>query len=309
MPSTLTTILALLALFYILGKSADLAIHNLRVIAERLGIGVFFLGLMMGIFTSFPELAIGINALVTNVPNIALGNLFGGIVVLFGLILGVNVFLQRKIKSEQNALAFGLALLFLLLPMLLGINGTLSALEGLIIIAGYFLVLLVMYYRQPKTAEAPRRLRGAGLAKNFWLFLLGLVLVLLVANLTINLTAGLLSQLPLSRFVIGVVIFAIGTNFPEIIIALRAWQNSLNALSLSTLLGSGLANMLLVGIFAVMREFQLTIDHSYYLLVAGTAIVLALLFVFYRTGRALKRAEGVVLVLAYLLFITLQIIW
>ncbi|MBN2198030.1 hypothetical protein JW698_02480, partial [Candidatus Wolfebacteria bacterium] len=309
MNSISVTILALISLFYILGKSADLVIYNLKIIAEKLGIGIFFLGLTMGFFTSFPEMAIGINAIVNDVPNISLGNLFGGIIVLFGLILGVNIYLQRKIKSEQTLWQFGAIMIFLFIPILLGINGTLGLIEGLIIIAGYFILLFTMYYRQKHITDIPRSQDKKGFIKHILLFLLGIVLVLVVANFTINLTANVLSELPLSKFVIGIIVFALGTNFPEIIIAIRAWKNHLNELSLSNLLGSGMANMLLVGIFSVMKTFHLKINGSYYLLLISLAVLLTLVFIFYKTDKALKRKEGVLLILIYLLFIALQIIF
>lgn len=309
MHATIVSILALLTLFYILGKSADLAIYNLRAIAGKMGIGVFFLGLVMGFFTSFPEMAIGINAIINDVPNISLGNLFGGIMVLFGLILGVSIHLQRKIKSEQNIWQFGLIMLFLFVPVLMGLDGTLGILEGLIIIIGYFALLLFIYHKGKHGPEAPRTQNRNGLVKHIFLFVLGLVLVLLVANFTIELTADLLSQLSLSKFVVGIIIFAIGTNFPEIIIAFRAWKKNVGELSLSNLLGSGMANMLLVGIFSVMRPFRLNIDNSYYILLAGLLILLSLVFVFYKSDKALKRKEGLVLVFIYLLFIVLQVVF
>ncbi|OPL11955.1 MAG: hypothetical protein AVO34_01680 [Firmicutes bacterium ML8_F2] len=309
MYSIATTILALIALFYMLGKSADLAIYNLRIIAEKLGIGVFFLGLVMGFFTSFPEMAIGINAIINDVQNISLGNLLGGIMVLFGLILGINIYLQRKIKSEQSSRQFGAIMIFLLIPVLLGIDGTLGIAEGLIIIIGYFVLLFAIYYRQKHTIDISRLSNKNGIVQNIFLFLLGIVLVLIVANFTVDLTANVLFGLPLSNFVVGIIIFAIGTNFPEIIIAVRAWKNHISELSLSNLLGSGMANMLLVGIFSIMRPFHLVIDSSYYILLAGLAVLLALVFIFHRTDKALKRKEGMLLILVYLLFLALQIVF
>jgi len=310
MQQILVTILALFALFYALGKSADLAINNIKIIAEKLGIGIFFLGLVMGFFTSFPEMGIGINSIITNVQNISLGNLLGGSMVLFGLILGLNVYLQREIKSEQNVWQFGMIMVFLLIPVFLGMDGTLSMVEGLIIVLGYFILIFTIYYRQKHKLDFPY-LSGErrGLIKNVFLFLLGVILILIIAHFTVDLTIELLSQLNLSKLVIGIVIFSIGTNFPEIIIALRARKNHLKKLPFSNLLGSGMANMLLVGIFSVMRPFHFNVDSSYYILIAGLVILFALVFIFYRSERMMERKEGIILILFYLLFVILQIVF
>lgn len=309
MNSLIVSILALLALFYILAKSADLAINNLRIIGQKLGIGVFFLGLVMGFFTSFPEMAIGINTIVNNVQNISLGNLFGGVMVLFGLVLGINIFLQKKIKAEQSLWQLGSILLFLIIPIILGLNGTLGLIEGLVIILGYFILLFIMYRNQKHTIEIPHLIDKKGLIKNIFLFLLGVVLVLVVANFTVEITSTILSELPLSKFVIGIIIFAIGTNFPEIIVSIRSWKNNIKELSFSNLLGSGMANMLLIGIFSIMKPFHLTIDASYYILLFGIIFLLILVFIFYKTNNSLKRKEGIFLIVVYLVFIALQIIF
>jgi cation:H+ antiporter len=302
------TVVVLLALFYLLGEAADLVIRNLRAIGEKMGVSLFFLGLLMGIFTSFPEMAIGVNAIIDGVPNISLGNLFGGIMVLFGLILGASVFWQRNIESKQANWQFGLILLFLFFPVLLGLDGNLGLLDGLIMIIGYFALLFVLYRQQRSLVDVPRLTSRRNLIKHAFLSLLGMVLVLLIASLTIDFATGLLYKLPLSKFVIGIVIFAVGTNFPEITIAVRSWKHRVNELSISNLLGSGLSNILLIGIFSATRPFKINIDASYYLLIVGLAMLLSLLFIFYRSGRALKRAEGLVLVAIYLTFIASQII-
>lgn len=310
MESIFITILALSALFYILGKSADLAIHNLRAIAEKLGIRIFFLGLIMGFFTSFPELAVGISAVIDNVSNISLGNLFGGIIVLFGLILGTNVILQRQIKSEQSVSQFGIIMLFLFFPVVLGLDGRLGLIDGLLIIIGYFTLLLVMYFYQKRQhIQMPHLVNRDGLVKNVFLFILGMVLVMLVAKFTIDLTVDIISQFNLSKFVFGILVFSIGTNFPEIIVALRSWKNKVGELSVSNLLGSGMSNMLIVGVFAVMRPFRFVVNESYYILLAALAVLLIMVFWFYRSDGALKRREGMALVLVYVAFIILQLVF
>lgn len=309
MDSIIISILALLVLFYLLGKSADLAIINLRAIAKKLGIGIFFLGLIMGFFTSFPELAIGINAIINDIQNVSLGNLFGGTMVLFGLIFGINIFLQRKIKSEQNITQMFLILVFLLIPVFLGMNGVLGVLEGLIIIFSYFILIFIIYNKQKNKINLPHLLDRRGLMKNIFLALLGIILILIIANFTIEITSDLLSLLPLSNFVVGILIFAIGTNFPEIIVAIRAWKNKIKGLSLSNLLGSGMANMLIVGVFSVIRPFYINIDISYYLLLGGMMFLFLFILFFYHTDKCLKRGEGLILILIYLLFVVLQIVF
>ena len=79
---------ALVILFYLLGKSADLMVLNVRRLGEALGVKIFAFGIVLGFLTSFPEIAVGVNSLLLDIRSLSLGNLFGGILVTFGLILG-----------------------------------------------------------------------------------------------------------------------------------------------------------------------------------------------------------------------------
>jgi Ca2+/Na+ antiporter len=78
---------------------------------------------------------------------------------------------------------------------------------------------------------------------------------------------------------------------------------------MSNLLGSGMANMLIVGVFSVIKPFQVNIDISYYILIGGLVVLFTLVLIFYYTGLVLKRGEGIVLILVYFSFIILQIIF
>ena len=60
--SIFLNVLILLALFALLGITADLAVNNIRFIAQSLKLKLFALGIVLGLFTTLPELAVGINA-------------------------------------------------------------------------------------------------------------------------------------------------------------------------------------------------------------------------------------------------------
>ena len=136
----------------------------------------------------------------------------------------------------------------------------------------------------------------------------GLTLILLLSNIIIRLTQVLLSQWTISPFIVGLLLFSLGTNLPEIIVTFRSWRQQIKDLSLSNLLGSGMANPLILGILAFSRPLTITADFSFYLLLFFVLAIFALILVFYRTGRRLTQNEGVVLVVAYILFITSQAI-
>ncbi|MDP3975178.1 MAG: hypothetical protein Q8P88_02760 [Candidatus Jorgensenbacteria bacterium] len=296
---------ALIVLFYLLGKSADLAIVNVRRLGESLGVKIFSLGIALGFLTSLPELSVGINSLLLDIRALSLGNLLGGILVIFGLVLGVSVILNRSIETGAKAGSFLPIVIFIMAPLLLGLDGTISRVDGIAIVVGYALVLWYLLYRGPRE-KFERHDSVRGIANKLLLILVGMVLVLAISYFVIQVTLLLTKDLGISPFVIGIVLFSIGTNLPEIIVAIRSWKRNVKELSLSTLVGSAIANPAIVGVFALIKPFTVQVEPSYYLLLVFTLILLAVLNRFYETEHKLTRLEGIVLVGFYALFIALQ---
>lgn len=300
-------ILLLAVAFYFLGKAADLVVVNVKKLGQRLRIKVFFLGILLGFFTSFPEFGIALNAIAENAVSISLGNLLGGILVLFGLVLGGSIILNRRIHTDGNILHFLPISLYILLPVLLGLKGELGYPDGLALIAGYLILLDYLYIRNKNRPRAQHE----GKMRNhvfpeLLLIAAGLVGVLFISNFIVRFTLQLLQGFQIPVFVVGLLVFSLGTNLPEIIIVFRSWERHITDLSLSNLFGSVAANVLIIGLIALMRSVPVDLTFSYYVYAAVMVLLLGLLTVFYRTGRAFERREGIALVAVYVLFLIVQ---
>ncbi len=309
--ATISVLISLSTLFYLLGKSAGLVIDNIRIIAEKLGIRVFFLGLILGIFTSLPELAIGVNAVINNVPSIAVGNLMGEIIVLFSLVLGLGVVLNRKIASSEKINSFILIFIYLLLPLFLGIKGYLGPKQGIVLIIFYFLLIFYLYRHQKHynffTGVAV--IKNEKLLKNVFLTIVGVALTVVISNVIIRLSEILLNNWRFSPFVIGLIFFSIGTSLPEIAVTLKSWRRNIKELSISNLIGSAIANILVLGFLAFVKPINLEINLSYYALLLFMVLLFSSILFFYRTGWRLVVWEGWALIGIYLLFIFSQFIF
>ncbi|MBU1145954.1 hypothetical protein KKD80_00170 [Patescibacteria group bacterium] len=302
-------ILALLVLFYLLGRAADLAILNIRKISEELNIKIFFLGLILGFFTSLPELAIGVNSIVSNVQEITLGNLLGGIMVLFGLILSISIILNRKISTDGKIFTFLPILMYLFLPMLLGLDGRIGIIDGIILIVVYLLAIYSLYLKHRNSTPIKLEIiKESKILKSIFVMITGLLLVVVLSNLIVRLTVILLGSFAIPAFFLGLILFSLGTNLPEIIVTVRSWKRHAKELSVSNLIGSAMANVLLIGIFASIKNIPVNLNLSYYLLILFTAALFAVLLIFYKTGRQFTRQEGFALLGVYVLFLISQII-
>lgn len=298
----------LLILFYLLGKAADLVVGQVREIAKKLGIKIFFLGLLLGVFTTLPELTIGVNALINNVQEISLGNLLGGIMVLFGFILGVSLILNRKIKTDGQIKNFLPVLIYLFAPMLFGLDGKIGFIDGIILTLSYFLLLYYLYLLHKNSNPLHLELaRNGRVLKNLFFVLFGLIVVVTLSNLIIRCTTILLTNFKIPGFLVGLILFSIGTNLPEIIVTIKSWLKNIKELSISNLIGSAMANILIIGIFSSIKIFSIEINLDYYILMFFLALILFCLLIFYKSKNELSRNEGIVLLLIYLLFLAGQI--
>ncbi|MBI4262560.1 sodium:calcium antiporter [Candidatus Uhrbacteria bacterium] len=300
------TLIAIIVLFYVLGKGADLIVFGIRDVSKKIGVRVFVLGIVLGFFTSVPELSIAAHAIVTNLPQLSVGNLIGGIFVLFGFILGGSIAVERTVVTSRILQAFIPIALFLFLPFLLAFDGVLNALDGWIMIIGYVLLVTFLYLRFEREGErVPTTLRD-GIARDIFWIIAGIILVGAASYALVNLTTALLIQFSVPTFLLGLIVFSLGTNLPEIFVTLRSWSKHIRELSLSNLLGSALANIFIIGLTAASRPVPFTIDIYFFLLAALMATLLLALVFFAYTRERFTRAEGIALLCLYALFLILH---
>ena len=300
-------IISLFVLFHFLGKSADLIVLNIKRICHKLGIRIFFMGIILGFFTSLPELAIGFNAILKNIPEISLGNLLGGIIVLLGLILGLSMIVERRITTDGKITSFLPTAIYLAVPFILGLDGQISSVDGIALIVGYLFLISLSFIQNKEIQDGFKiKITKEKFLKEIGLIGLGVFLVAILSSLIIQLTLFLLKNIEIPIFILGILLFSIGTNLPEIIITIRSWRHHIKELSLSVLTGSAIANPAIIGLFALIKPIYFKTDPAFYFLMAFTFVMLAALLRFYETKKSLSRKEGFVLVSIYFLFLITQ---
>jgi len=296
--------LVLAALFALLGLSAELMVRHIKYLAKALRMKLFSFGLLLGIITSIPEISVGINATVDGAPGLSVGNLLGGIMVMIGLVLGVSLILHRKINTEGDLKIILPQLAIILLPLLLGLDGKIAQWEGILMLLAYFsLVFYLFRVNRPGNGESLVLIEKARLAKAVMFSLAAIVAIILISHWIVQITLGLLEHWNVGRLTTGLLIFSLGTNLPEISIALTAWRRRSSELSLSHLVSSAFTNVLIFGILAAIKPMSFAVGGSYYILGISLPITLGLFLWFYLSRRRLERWEGLALLFCYLAFI------
>lgn len=291
-------------LFLILCVSADVVVRKIKIITSKLGLRLFALGLILGIVTTLPELAVGINAVLKDAVNVSVGNLIGGIIVILGLILGASLILNRKVETDGHVSVLIPEAILIFSPLLLGIDGKLDLRDGLVILILYVLLLYYLYRKNKRSSDIKlTKVRVEKISSALFLTIIGVITILAVSHWIMDVSINLIGRMGVSQFFVGLIFFSLGTNLPEISIALTAWRRRAAELSLSHLISSAITNIAVLGMLVIFKQATFFINMEYYLLMLFLGLILIMFIIFYHTNKNLNRTEGAVLLLIYFIFL------
>lgn len=297
-------------LFIATGFVADILVENIKIISKKISLPIFVIGIILGIFTSLPELIIGINAVYDNIPEISVGNIFGGIIVMLGLILGLSVIFQKKIITDGKPISIAPYILIIILGLFLGLNGKFNFTDGLIICLAYLLILLFFYFKRKRLFDIQMpSFNREKITKETIIAIICGILIIVFSDLIIKTSEHLLIIANIQAITLGLLIFSIGTNLPELFVAISSFRKKTGELTLSHLLGSAATNILALGVIAMLKPLPFEVNFQSFILIGLIIIGLALLFFFYITDKKLDRKEGFILLSLYIVFVLSQIIF
>lgn len=301
--------------FILLVLSADRFVYGSAALARNFGISPLIIGLTIVAFgTSAPEILVtGIAAWEGN-GGLGIGNAIGSNIANVGMVIGATaIVLPLAVTSDTMRREFPILFAIMLVTLVLMVDGTLSRLDGAILIAGmvvmtYWLVALGLRSRATDPIgdeydeEVPR-----GISTKVALFWLigGLLILLASSRLVVWAAVGLAQSLGVSELVIGLTIIAIGTSLPEMATSLVSAFKKEHDIAIGNILGSNMFNLLAVlslpGLMGpeVVRGEVLNRDMP--LMIAITLALFAMSYGFGRTGR-LGRLKGIVLIGVFIVY-------
>ena len=241
-------------------------------LASRLGLSALVIGLTVVAFaTSAPELAVALDAVQGGAPELAIGNAVGSNIANVFLVLGASaVILPLAVKSELIRLDLPVMVGLSGLLLVLALDGTLGALDGLLLLAvltGYVVLSVILGRRRGRTTatgaatreraatrEGPATREGAalpaasrGLALADVAFVArGVGLLVLGASLLVDGAVSIATSLGVSNLVVGLTVVAVGTSLPELATSLVAARQGERDLAVGNIVGSNVFNLGLV---------------------------------------------------------------
>ncbi len=282
----------------------------------KLSVSRMVIGLTVVSFaTSAPELIVSLQAALDGFSDISLGNVIGSNVANIGLVLGITAIISSlAVDREFYRFNWPVMMLFsFALYYFLKSGENISRLEGLALLIGLVIYLIVLIYRSRKKAELPVEGIDDSLKEttNFkmiiWL-LIGGGTLWGGSELLVSGAVDLATVLGVSERVISVTMIAIGTSVPELAASVIAALKKEKAISLGNLIGSNIFNIASVlGITALIQPIYLQSDKiltsDIFWMIAFSFVLVPLAFL--PKKYILSRYKGVILFVGYGIFIGL----
>lgn len=304
-------------------KSADFFIEGAKGLALRAGLPEVVIGLtIVSIGTSLPEILVTSAAAVdipknAEIADLAIGGIYGSVLVQISLILGVVVAIQGVKIRPSWLKRDGMIMLasISLLTIFLFTGSTITRLEGFILAFLYCAYVLWLLNHRDEILEEEGVDYDGEVSGSKWstasysvMVVVGLVLALFAAHYLVTIASEIAIKLSVPHAVVGTTISGLGTSLPELTIALMAAKKS-EGVAIGTLIGSNITDPLFsIGVAAVVHELPLT-NASYgltmYIIVPMTFVCTMFALYFMRSKYELKKYEGISLILIYLIFLSL----
>ncbi len=306
----LTTIALTLLAFTLLWVGAGLAIKGITNISHSFKLSSFTVSFfILGIFTSMTEILVGVSALLENKPEIYVGNLLGSSAVVFLVVLPFLAIAGNGVKISRNLSVTDISKIILVafIPALLTFDNTFSVLDAIIAVLSYFAGAFIISTKSnlfEKISHKDVSLKT--LVFNLITILTALALVFLGSHLLVDQIPNIGKLFKLSPFVISILIVSLGTNVPELSIAVRSIFNKHKEIAIGTYLGSALVNTLEIGVLTLINGNGVLAEGSNFsIAIFGIGLLLFLIFI--KSKHELSRKEGILLVIIYLLFAFLEL--
>jgi cation:H+ antiporter len=289
-------------------------------LASSFGASVLVIGLTIVAWaTSAPELIVTVNAALQGSTEMALGNIIGSNIVNIGLCLGImGLMFPVKISWQLIQCELPIMIGATLLAFLLGTDGVLSQLDGLILFLcflGFSALVYVLVQQESKKItvsleeyEEAQHLIDDKINRPLEILRLavGLTFLIIGANLTVEGGTAIARTFGISEFVIGLTLVAFGTSLPEFTASLIAAAQRQTDIAIGNVIGSNIANVLgILGVTAMIKAIPVSADSLQIqmpILLGFSLLMLILSF-----NRLISRWESALLVIAYAGFIFLSL--
>lgn len=290
----------------ILAKASDWTIEGASKIARYLKLSDLVIGFFLISFaTSLPELSVAVSSGLAHSGGISLGNILGSNIVNLALTGGLMAIIAKKInikKQDIKQLNKVTLVSIIILPFIL-LSSQLGLLEGIILILLFIIFLMYTLKEEISLEYNGNRPTRKETINGLGYFIIGIFLVILSSSYAVENGISIINAYGITQSFLGATLIALGTALPELMVSIRALNKKHFDLALGNILGSCIINLtLILGIAAILSP--ILIEQPIITIICIFLFISILtLHYFLKTDNTLKRKEGIVLVLIYLIYL------
>ena len=305
-------VLAFIVLGFILTRCANWVVKAVSYFSHTLHVKSFlFSFVLLGFATTIPEIFVAYQSVADGVPQLSVGNLLGGSILLLSLVMGVSAIFLKRIILDHGMSTFdiGMSSFVVAAPAIVIWDGKLTRVEGLMLIGMYLVHLLLINKEQHILSTVEQHAKHVKHAGHAILLGIGGIIGMAIASrylVTTGEAAATILGIP--TFVIGLFLITFGTNLPELTLAIEAIIKKNRDVAFGDILGSSVINTPILGVMCLVSPFAMPNFEG----VRMTLLLLALVSVFFfwaaSTKKDITRREGIVLFTVYIAFVLFEML-
>ena len=307
MDQTLLDVVFVLSGFSLLMAGGEGLVQGATRISEKLSVSPLVVGFtVVAIGTSLPELAVAIEAINRDTPDIAIGGVLGSNVANVMLVLGSAAVLGARSQIgdavKRDSIAVIVATIFMAVFVFIGEVPLVGGVVMVLLLSGYY------YYTYSKAIESDDEyeFEDSWLPRDMTLAIpacvAGGVMIWFGAKLLVEGAEGIANTFGISEAVIGLTIVALGTSLPELAVTVIAGIRGQGGVAVGNVLGSNVMNIMgIIGIAAIFGgginvDSEFTRDITVVIVTSGTVVALFL------GGKEISKRAGSLMIFSYLLY-------
>ena len=286
---------------------ADFIIEQSEKIALHFNISPFVIGAtLIALGTSLPEMAVSMSASFKGSGDIAVANVIGSTIFNIALVLGAVFLIAKSISPKRDLFAkdSSWSLFPILIFILMGIDGELSLLDGIlfIMLMGAYLLFLIQSNQVEEVEEEANDGKFIW-GKTLGLLIVGFLFVVIGADFAIDSAGNIARDFGVSEWLIGLFLVAFGTSLPELVVSIQAARNNNADMAIGAIIGSNVANFTMVlGLSSIVNPLNVDLSGNFFDILA--ALILSVMLVFITANKLYNKSAGIVMMTVLALVIS-----
>lgn len=328
----------------VLIKASRFLVESAAKLAKSVGVSEFVIGLsLVAIGTSLPELVSSISAAFYKNSGLIMGNIVGSNIANIALVLATGAIIVPLAISRKIFMREGIFLLFSsVLFYVMAITGKVIVWQGILMLVLYTLYIIYIaenevlkgaflqfvkqllrakigegitsiktaygnYKRELHDTNGDQHIPALFVLKELAIILGACIALYFSSNYLIPAAHNIALGLHVPDSVIGVTLLAIGTSLPELTVSLIAIKQGKGDLLVGNILGSNIANILLIiGVSSIISPIAVSAGMIYFFMPV-MLLVTVLFLAFIKTNWVVRIFEGGLLLGIYVLFLVVMI--